>query len=60
MRHFFTRNTVEASIWCTKCAKTTLHTIAGGRPQFCQVCQNKPLPEVKPKAPQSGDLFGEA
>jgi len=57
MRHFFTRNTVEASIWCTKCERTTLHAISDGRPLYCQVCQSKPQPQVKAKSAESGNLF---
>jgi len=56
MRHFFTRNTVEASIWCIKCGKDTPHAIADGRPLHCKVCQSKPLPEAKPVDTQE-ELF---
>ena len=57
---FFTRNTVEASIWCVKCHKDTPHAIMDGRPAYCKVCQAKPLePEKKPEPPKSGSLFGE-
>jgi hypothetical protein len=61
MRHFFTRNTVEASIWCVKCHKDTLHAIADGRPLHCKICQEKPLP-VAPDSPLHMDepwLFDE-
>jgi DNA-directed RNA polymerase subunit RPC12/RpoP len=60
MRYFFTRNTVEASIWCVKCHKDTLHAISDGRPLYCQICQSKPQPEKlaeKLETPKSGDLF---
>ena len=57
MKHFFSKNTVEASIWCTKCGKPTPHAIADGRPMHCKVCQEKPLPESKPAPPQTGGLF---
>ena len=34
MRHFFTKGTVEASIWCIKCHRYTMWAICGGRPQY--------------------------
>jgi DNA-directed RNA polymerase subunit RPC12/RpoP len=59
MRHFFSKNTVEASIWCTKCGKPTHHVIADGRPLHCKVCQVRPLEKTPQDAPveKSGDLF---
>jgi DNA-directed RNA polymerase subunit RPC12/RpoP len=60
MRHFFSKDTVEASIWCTKCGKETPHAIMGGRPAHCKVCQAKPLEPSKPQdspVERSGDLF---
>jgi hypothetical protein len=59
MRHFFTKDTVQASIWCVKCHRETLWAISGGRPLYCMVCQAKPLDEVKPQDPPavSGNLF---
>ncbi len=61
MRHFFTRNIVEASIWCVKCGRETSHAIADGRPLHCKVCQSKPLEKKSeaPPAPTTGNLFGE-
>lgn len=60
MRHFFTRNTVEASIWCVKCAKNTLHAIADGRPLHCKVCQAKPQPDKPEESKQLTltDVYG--
>ena len=49
MRHFFTRDTVEASIWCVKCHRETMHAIIDGRPAYCQVCQSKPQPKETAK-----------
>jgi len=59
MRHFFTKGTVEASIWCIKCHRETPHAVSGGQPMYCMVCQAKPLKKKLEKvaAPVSGDLF---
>ena len=59
MRHFFTKNTVEASIWCVKCHKDTPHAIMDGRPAYCTICQAKPQAEKKLESPPqtSGNLF---
>lgn len=59
MRHHFTKGTVEASIWCTSCYSFTMHTIADGRPQFCQVCQAKVVPKKAAARSRCGDLFAE-
>jgi hypothetical protein len=59
MRHFFSKGTVEASVWCVKCHRDTMHAVSGGRPLYCMVCQAKPLapaPAEEAK-PRSGDLF---
>jgi hypothetical protein len=53
MRHFFTKRTVEASIWCIKCHRDTMWAISGGRPMYCQVCQAKPQPDASPAPPES-------
>ena len=42
MRHFFTKTTVEASIYCKTCGKDTLWKVAGGRPLYCTECYDKP------------------
>jgi hypothetical protein len=59
MRHFFSKGTVQASIWCIHCHRETMWAVAGGRPLHCQVCQAKPLDPVKRPVdrPTSGDLF---
>lgn len=60
MRHFFTKNTVEAVIWCTPCHKETLWKVAGGRPQYCTECYaKKESTETKPAEPaaEQGSLF---
>ena len=57
MRHFFTRDTVEASIWCKKCGRDTPWAVMGGRPAYCKVCQENPLAPRDSPVEQSGDLF---
>ena len=52
MRHFFTKSTVEASIYCNRCGKDTMWVIAGGRPAYCKSCYDKvrdpkPVPQKK-------------
>ncbi len=59
MKHFFTKSTVEAKIWCVKCGRETMHKIDGGRPIYCAVCMEKLLQskkEIAQKAEQ-GNLF---
>lgn len=61
MPHHFTKTTVEASIYCTRCGKDTPWRIADGRRQFCLVCYDKPV-DKKPviqatPAPAQADLF---
>lgn len=49
--HHFTKNTVEASAWCLKCNRQTLHAIADGRIGACLVCFQRLEEEAKkPKA----------
>lgn len=59
MRHFFTKLTVEASIYCKACGKDTVWKIAGGRPQYCTACyaQPKKPPPRREKPPETGNLF---
>lgn len=59
MRHFFTKGTVEASIWCMKCGRATMWTIGGGQPMYCKVCYAKPQVETVAESPVpvSGNLF---
>jgi hypothetical protein len=61
MQHY-TRNTVEASAWCRKCNKNTMHRIDGVKLGPCLACLHKPTekkPEPKPLPAQPG-LFGES
>jgi hypothetical protein len=59
MRHFYTKSTVEASNWCSKCGRETQWKIDGGRPTYCIPCYNDPpKPVEKPvEVERSGDLF---
>jgi ribosomal protein L37E len=57
VRHFFTKNTVEASIYCARCGKDTLHRIDGGRPSYCMVCHNKAVEPKEPEPPTTGNMF---
>jgi hypothetical protein len=41
MPHHFTKNTVEASVWCNACGKMTPHRVADGRQQYCLVCYER-------------------
>jgi formylmethanofuran dehydrogenase subunit E len=59
MKHFFTKSTVEASIYCKKCGKDIMWAVNRGRPSYCTACYNKGAPpkEKAPEPAQSGDLF---
>ena len=55
----FTRDTVEAPIWCNRCNKVTSWKILNGKRAYCIPCYNKPKPAAEPaEAPQPG-LFDE-
>jgi len=58
MPEHFTRNTVQATYWCNKCGKPTLHRVDDRRRGPCLVCMEAPKekPAQKP-APVQGDLF---
>jgi len=58
MAERFTKGTVEASVWCAKCGKATLHRIDNGLRGACLVCLKKleDLPAVPPAAVQE-NLF---
>lgn len=53
MTQHFTRNTVSAEFWCSKCSKFTQHRIDNGRKGPCLICierlNNAPKPEAVPK-----------
>jgi hypothetical protein len=60
MKQFFTRNTVEASVWCNPCGKKTQWKITDGRPQHCLTCFGKleaQHVEKKPEAEKQEGLF---
>jgi hypothetical protein len=46
MRHFFSKSTVEAVIYCKICHKDTLWKVAGGRPLYCTACYD-PAPPAR-------------
>lgn len=41
MAEHYSRNTVEASTWCTRCNKNTMHRIDGVRKGPCKECMSK-------------------
>lgn len=62
MSEHYTRNTVSASAWCSKCAKQTPHRIDDRRKGPCLVCIAKLEIEhanaPKKQAPKQESLFG--
>lgn len=59
MTEHFTKNTVAASFYCSRCEMFTMHRIDGGRKGPCLNCIGK-LEEKRPGTeppPQQGDLF---
>jgi hypothetical protein len=64
MTHHFTRSTVEASAWCKKCQKSTMHRVdqdvMQGRLGPCLLCMEK-LEKLhnasKPEPDRQGSLF---
>lgn len=64
MPHHFTKNTVQAEIFCPRCMKETPWRIAEGRRQFCMVCYDKGRdhdekanPKQEPEVERQGSLF---
>lgn len=62
MKQFFTKNTLEASVFCKPCGKKTQWKIHSGRPQHCLACFGKledqhNAPKLEPAAEQSGFNF---
>ena len=61
MPHHFTKNTVQASIFCERCMKMTPWKVADGRRQFCLVCYDNRKAEdaTKPVVEVTQALFSE-
>lgn len=38
MKEHFTRNTVEAEAWCSRCGRRTMHRVDGVKLGPCLVC----------------------
>jgi hypothetical protein len=50
----YTKNTVQAAIWCNSCGKITPWRIADGRRQYCIPCY-----ETKPRDAKTPTLAAE-
>lgn len=59
MQHF-TRNTVEASEWCPRCYRNTMHRIDGVKLGPCLECLNRPAAPAPKPEPEQFDLFAPA
>jgi hypothetical protein len=62
MPHHFTKSTIQADVWCTKCHKITPHRVFDGRRGPCLDCLARLESEIKNRpvivAPaQQGRLF---
>lgn len=65
MPEHFTRNTVSAAFYCSKCNKVTQHRICDRRKGPCLECidkleklhQESLTKAAAPKPPEQGDLF---
>jgi hypothetical protein len=62
MPEHFTRNTVMASVWCSKCGKPTMHRIDGVKRGPCMACMETPTAPTQPKPieVEQGSLFNDA
>jgi hypothetical protein len=62
MPEHFTRNTVMASVWCSKCGKPTMHRIDGVKRGPCMVCMETSTVPAQPKPieVEQGSLFSDA
>ena len=54
MSQHFTKNTVSAQFYCSKCGKMTSHRIDEGRKGPCLPCMEKPIVKRAPAAVQGG------
>lgn len=61
MKHFFTKNTVEASIYCQVCRKDTFHQVHHERPGACLDClkrlENPKIPGIVPPEEEQLEMF---
>ena len=59
MSQHYTLNTVEASEWCRRCGKATMHRIDNRQVGPCLVCLQRPTrpAPTKTPTPESGELF---
>jgi hypothetical protein len=58
----YTKNTIEASAWCDRCHRATMHRVDNGRRGPCLECMARPEAEPdstrrKPPAGVQMDLF---
>ena len=62
MPEHYTKNTVEATVWCKRCGKETPHHIYDSRRGACLVCLARPTSPAtkKPAVIESGLLFPES
>lgn len=60
MPEHYTKNTVEASIFCPNCMRMTMWRVAAGRRQWCIPCYERETATLKPQTPapiEQGNLF---
>jgi hypothetical protein len=61
MPEHYTKNTVEASVWCNRCNGMTPWRISDGRRSYCLVCYDAPhhqrAQEKPPEPDPQGKLF---
>jgi hypothetical protein len=57
MTEHFTRNTVSAAFWCSKCGKMTAHRIDDRRKGPCLECIARYDEQPKPEVEKQQELF---
>jgi hypothetical protein len=55
MSEHFTKNTVEARLWCRKCYKLTMHRIDAGRKGPCLDCIARGEAEIRQRKARRDD-----
>lgn len=63
MPEHFTRNTVSATYWCSKCGKATMHRVDDRRRGPCMVCMEQSPQSMAPAKAlpaQQDSLFDDA